>query len=226
MHTSIWIKLGISLGLAFVGLFAINMIGDWMGERGGDHGEATHVADADHTDAAPADAAPADADHEDGATEDVVTDASHADTAHEDVASADDTPMEEELADESATPAEEDEAPTEEPAVDVAVVAMAGDAEAGAKSAKRKCGTCHTFGAGEANKVGPNLFGVVVRGRAAMEGYKYSAGLKAMGGSWSDADLDAYLTDPKGFAKGSKMSLKVRKEEDRADFIAYLKTLQ
>lgn len=209
MHTSIWIKLGMALGFSFIGLFAINMIGDWTGQSDGGHPEPAHVADAVHEDTAVAAHTPP-------------AQTGHADTAPAETDTVDTTAP--------AVPANGEEMPGEEPAADaiadVAVVAMAGDAEAGAKSAKKKCGTCHTFGSGEGNKVGPNLFGIMERGRAALEGYKYSAGLKAMGGFWSDADLDAFLTDPKGFSKGSKMSLKTRKEEDRADFIAYLKTLQ
>lgn len=111
-------------------------------------------------------------------------------------------------------------------ATDTIVVALVGDAAAGAKTAKKKCMTCHTVGSSDKHRTGPNLHGVIVRGRGTAEGYNYSAGLKTIGGAWSDVDLDAFLADPKAFVKGTKMSLKTRKDQERADVIAYLKTLQ
>lgn len=104
------------------------------------------------------------------------------------------------------------------------VIALVGDVAAG-KKASKKCASCHSFDDGGPNKVGPNLFGLAARGRGAAEGYKYSPVFKSMGGSWSDADLDAFLADPKAFAPGTKMSLKLRKEQDRANVIAFLNSL-
>lgn len=104
------------------------------------------------------------------------------------------------------------------------VIALVGDVAAGKKTSK-KCASCHSFDDGGPNKVGPNLFGLAARGRGAAEGYKYSPVLKSMGGSWSDADLDAFLADPKAFAPGTKMSLKLRKEQDRTNVIAFLNSL-
>lgn len=190
MHTPLWIKIGMALGFAYLGIFSINLIGDMLGgssgTHGGEHADTEQVADASHT--PDAGMGEADATHEGAATE-----------------AADDM--------------------TGEHAAEV-VAALVGDAAAGAKTAKKKCGTCHTFGSGEGHKVGPNLFGVTVRGRAVAEGYRYSANMKAMGGSWSDTDFDIFLADPKAFVKGTKMSLKTKKEQERADLIAYVKTLQ
>lgn len=104
------------------------------------------------------------------------------------------------------------------------VVALVGDIAAG-KKASKKCASCHSFDDGGPNKVGPNLFGLAARGRSTAEGYKYSSVFKSMGGSWNDADLDAFLSDPKAFAPGTKMSLKIRKEQDRANLIAFLNSL-
>lgn len=101
----------------------------------------------------------------------------------------------------------------------------AGDADKGAKLAKRRCAACHTFNKGGANRVGPNLFGVLGRARGGLEGYNYSRGMKSKGGEWGFADMYAYLEDPKKFIKGTKMVLKTRKSKDRADIIAYLRTI-
>ena len=99
----------------------------------------------------------------------------------------------------------------------------AGDAAAGEKVFK-KCKTCHSFDPGK-RKLGPHLKGVVGRKAGSVEGFKYS---KAMAGSditWDEASLDAFLKKPKKFLKGTKMSFGgLKKDEQRADLIAYLKT--
>jgi cytochrome c len=92
----------------------------------------------------------------------------------------------------------------------------------GANAAK-KCAACHTFGKGEPNRVGPNLYGVVGRPKGTEGGFDYSAGLKGKGGNWSVADLNAFLTNPKAFVPGTKMSFAgVPRGSERADVIAFL----
>jgi cytochrome c len=102
-----------------------------------------------------------------------------------------------------------------------------GDVAKGEKVFK-KCKACHVADE-EKNKVGPHLVNIVGRQAGSVEGYKYGAGLTAKAaeiGAWDEAKLDAYLTDPKAFVEGkSKMAFKLKKEADRADVIAYLKSL-
>jgi cytochrome c len=102
----------------------------------------------------------------------------------------------------------------------------AADPEAGKKQAK-KCAACHTMDEGGANKIGPNLWNIVNRPIAGAEGYSYSSAMTDMSGeSWSFANLDGFLTSPKGWVKGTKMSFAgVRKEGQRADLLAYLRSL-
>lgn len=108
------------------------------------------------------------------------------------------------------------------PEVDLAALLAAGDAAKGAKVAK-KCGACHSFDKGGKNKVGPGLYGILGADKAA-GGYKYSAALKAVGGAWSYADMDAFLANPKAFAKGTKMAFAgIKKPKDRANLIAFLR---
>ncbi len=97
-----------------------------------------------------------------------------------------------------------------------------GDAEAGKKVFK-KCKACHSFDPGK-KKIGPHLKGVVGREAGSVEGYKYSKAMAAADITWDEANLDKFLTKPKAFLKGTKMSFGgLRKEAQRADLIAYLK---
>jgi cytochrome c2 len=104
-----------------------------------------------------------------------------------------------------------------------------GDAAAGEK-VFRKCQACHMVGEDAKNRVGPVLTGVVGREAGTIEDFNYSDALKekaAEGLVWDEANLGAYLADPKGFIPGNKMAFAgLRKEEDVADVIAYLETFQ
>ncbi len=102
---------------------------------------------------------------------------------------------------------------------------ITGDAAAGEK-VFRKCKACHQVGADAKNRAGPVLNGVVDRAVGSIEDFKYSdalAGLNADGTVWSVENLEAFLTKPKDYAKGTKMAFAgLRKEEDRQNVIAYL----
>ena len=95
-------------------------------------------------------------------------------------------------------------------------------AERGANAAK-VCVACHTFGKGEPNKIGPNLWGIVGRPRASVPGFNYSAAMKAKGGNWAIDDLNAFIANPKAFVPGTAMSFAgIPRANQRADVIAYL----
>ncbi len=103
---------------------------------------------------------------------------------------------------------------------------IAGDIAAGEK-VFNKCKACHVVDS-EKNKTGPHLLGIVGRPAAAVQSYtKYSKAMKESGLIWDEATLDAYLTKPKKFLKGTKMVFGgLKKEKDRANLIAYLKSIK
>jgi cytochrome c len=91
------------------------------------------------------------------------------------------------------------------------------------EAAAKKCAACHTFGKGEPNRVGPNLYGVVGRARASVAGFNYSAAMKAKGGTWTVEELNTYLAKPQAMVPGTTMSFAgVPKGSERADLITYL----
>ncbi|WP_024507633.1 cytochrome c family protein [Bradyrhizobium sp. ARR65] len=94
------------------------------------------------------------------------------------------------------------------------------------EAAAKKCQACHTFAKGEPNRVGPNLWGVVGDKKGEGRGFNFSAAMKAKGGTWTDDDLNQFLTNPKAFVPGTAMGFAgIPKESERADVIAYLHTL-
>lgn len=96
----------------------------------------------------------------------------------------------------------------------------------GKKIFKRKCASCHTFKKGDRNRTGPNLWGVIGRDKAAMEGFRYSTAMKAKGGTWTEAELSSFIAGPRTFVPDTKMTFAgLKSETDRTEVIAYIKTL-
>ncbi len=112
--------------------------------------------------------------------------------------------------------------------------AFAGDAANGEKVFK-KCMSCHKIGPDAKNGVGPELNNIIGRTAGTVEGYKYGKHLVEAGEAglvWNEEELSAYLEDPRKYLRAklenskakSKMSFKLKKEDERNDVIAYLKT--
>ncbi len=104
---------------------------------------------------------------------------------------------------------------------------IVGNADDGEKLVKKKCKSCHTFDEGGKHRTGPNLWGVVGRVSGTADGYKkYSSDLKDWGQAWDAESLDTFLTKPKKMFKKTRMAFSgFKKEQDRADVIAYLESL-
>jgi cytochrome c len=87
-----------------------------------------------------------------------------------------------------------------------------------------KCTSCHSIAAGGANGIGPNLHGIFgQRIGAHAAGFAYSEALSGHGGNWDWTTMNAWLTSPRRFANGTKMSFAgLSSAQDRANVMAYL----
>lgn len=101
----------------------------------------------------------------------------------------------------------------------------AGDADKG-KSVFRQCSVCHSDKEGE-NRVGPSLFGVFGHKAGEAPSFSYSKAVKESGITWNEETLATYLENPQQTIKGTRMAFPgLKNPKDRADIIAYLKSLK
>ena len=128
---------------------------------------------------------------------------------------------------EIATTAPTSTAPVPAPLPPIAVLLAKADPAAGEAATKKLgCVACHTFTEGGKAGIGPNLYGVVGAPHGHMEGYTYSAALKAKKGPWTFAELNEWLHAPSEYAPGTKMTFTgVKNDQERANIIDYLHTL-
>jgi len=136
-----------------------------------------------------------------------------------------DAPAKEKKAKEEKAPAKKDAAPAAAAAPAGAI--PAGKAENGAKIFKKVCSSCHNVDEGGGHKAGPNLHGVMGRTLGVAEGFAYSTGVKQKGGVWDENTVFEFLLAPKKYIAGTKMVFAgMKKPQERADTIAYLRTLK
>ncbi len=92
----------------------------------------------------------------------------------------------------------------------------------------KKCKACHQVGESAKNSTGPVLNGIVGANAASVEGFKYSKALNAAaeeGLVWTDQEMAAFLTKPKEYMKGTRMSFAgLKKSDDIEAVIVYLKS--
>lgn len=112
--------------------------------------------------------------------------------------------------------------------IDIGQIMAAANADAG-KQIFNRCAICHTSGKGEPNKVGPNLWGIVGAKTARHTEFKYSDAMAKRGADgivWTFEELYRYLYAPRTRVPGAKMAFPgLKKDEERANVIAYLRTL-
>ncbi len=98
--------------------------------------------------------------------------------------------------------------------------------ENGKSIVDKKCAQCHTVSQGGPHKIGPNLWNIVGGAFAHAADFPYSSGLKSKEGHWDYESLNHLIYKPRELIPGTKMSFGgLPKTQDRADVVAYLRTL-
>ena len=93
------------------------------------------------------------------------------------------------------------------------------------KKVFNQCKACHTLEKDGPSDAGPNLYGVVGRKAASLEGYTYSDAMKASKVTWNAESLDSYLKSPAEFVPGTDMAyIGLKNPDDRKAVIEFLKT--
>ncbi|HSG34262.1 MAG TPA: c-type cytochrome [Sphingomonadaceae bacterium] len=88
-----------------------------------------------------------------------------------------------------------------------------------------QCKVCHSVEPGE-HGIGPSLAGIFGTRAGDIAGFEFSSAMKESGLVWNEANLDAYLLNPRGVVPGTKMAFAGLKDEaKRKEVIAYLKSL-
>lgn len=120
--------------------------------------------------------------------------------------------------------------PAEEAAPELIEPLLASADPAKGENVFKKCAACHTDDAGNANKVGPGLWNIINRPVATHEGFNYSTALVeySEGGAveWTYERLSNFLAAPKKYISGTSMGFAgIKKIDERADLLAYLRTV-
>lgn len=102
----------------------------------------------------------------------------------------------------------------------------AGDAAKG-KTVFARCAICHNVEKDGGNGVGPNLFGIVGRKSATVDGFSYSGPMKAANIVWTDDNLAKWIAGPAKMIPGTKMAFGgIAQKSQIDDVVAYLNTLK
>lgn len=86
------------------------------------------------------------------------------------------------------------------------------------------CSACHS---GTDGALGPPLQGLIGRKAGSDPNFRYSPAMKRSKLMWSEATLDAYLTDPQASIPGNTMAFPgVADATQRQEIISYIKSLK
>jgi cytochrome c len=107
-------------------------------------------------------------------------------------------------------------------AVPIATLLATGDVAKG-EAVFKKCMACHTIAQGGANGIGPNLWAALGKSHGHVAGFAYSDALKGVAGNWDWEGMDKWLSNPKKYAPGTKMTFAgLGNPEERANLLLYI----
>lgn len=129
----------------------------------------------------------------------------------------------------SAVGSEAAEASGEQAPLDAEVLAAsAPELVAAGQAAFRQCSACHQIGADALSRTGPHLNDVFGRTAGALDDFRYSSVMTEAGAAgliWTEETLAAFLADPRGYMRGTRMAFRgFRDADDIAAVMAYLST--
>jgi cytochrome c len=105
------------------------------------------------------------------------------------------------------------------------LAARAADEAARGRILFLRCASCHDVSGSSIGKIGPSLHGVFGRKVASLEGFSYSAALRAQDFVWDAPHLDRWVQNPNAVAPGTIMAFAgIAEEADRQAIIEYLKS--
>ena len=108
----------------------------------------------------------------------------------------------------------------------IAIMLGAGAAHAQIDPSFAQCAACHTVAPNQ-NRLGPTLYKIVGRPKASVAGFNYSPAMKAQKGVWSEAELNAYIANPRAKVPGNRMAYAGQPDAaKRAKLIAWLKSIK
>jgi cytochrome c len=96
------------------------------------------------------------------------------------------------------------------------------DSKRGQELFERRCTGCHRL---DDVRSGPRLRGVFGRAAGSDPGFPYSNALTSSRLTWNESTLDRWLTDPETLMPDNDMAFRLSKPEERAEIIAYLRSL-
>lgn len=108
-------------------------------------------------------------------------------------------------------------------AAGTATPCLSQDATAGQKLFQQRCGACHQI-ASTRNGVGPHLQGIIGKPAGSVEGFRYSPALRDSGITWNAETLETFLTNPGAIVRGTRMTQRFNKAEERSAIIEFLST--
>jgi glucose/arabinose dehydrogenase len=109
----------------------------------------------------------------------------------------------------------------------MSATASAADAAAGRNAFLQQCALCHRAGpANEGGAQGPDLAGIRGRKAGSVPGFPYTDALKHSGLRWNAQSLDRFLASPQKLVPGTAMVIEVADATQRADLVAFLRSVQ